>query len=42
MSKNKQTVKENIKLFFKSAALTAIGLLLIVVGFLAAGYFLGG
>ncbi len=42
MSKKRETAKENIKLFLKSAALTAIGLLLIVIGFVAAGYFLGG
>lgn len=32
----------NIKLFFKSAGLTAIALILVVLGFIAAGYFFGG
>ncbi len=33
---------KNIKIFFKSAGLTAIALILIALGFIAAGYFLGG
>lgn len=33
--------KENIKLFLKSAFITAIALLLVVLGFIAAGYFFG-
>lgn len=34
--------KQNIKLFFKSAGLTAIGIILVVIGFVAAEYFFGG
>ncbi len=42
MSKKRETAKNNIKLFFKSAALTAIALLLVAIGFIAARFFLGG
>ena len=37
---SKQT-KENVKLVLKSAGLTAIGLILVVLGFIAAGYLFG-
>ena len=33
--------KENVKLFLKAAFLTAIALLLVVLGFIAAGYLFG-
>lgn len=37
----KNQLKESVKLFFKSAGLTAIGIILVVIGFLAAEYFFG-
>lgn len=40
MSKNDKY--QNLRLFFKSAGLTAIALILIALGFIAAGYFFGG
>ena len=37
----KKETKESIKLFLKSAFFTALGLIIIAVGFVAAGYFFG-
>ena len=37
----KKSTKQSVKLFFKSAFLTALGLLVIVIGFMAAEYFFG-
>ena len=42
MKEKQKTAKEGMKLFLKSAFLTAIGILLVVIGFVAAGYFIGG
>lgn len=41
MKGNKQHRRENIKIFLKSAVLSAIAILLIIIGFFAAGYLLG-
>ena len=40
MSKNNKY--QSLKLFFKSAFLTAIALILIALGFIAADFFFGG
>ena len=37
----KKSTKQSIKLFFKSAFLTALGLLVIAIGFMASEHFLG-
>ncbi len=37
----KEKNKESVKIFFKSAFLTAVAILLIIIGFLAAGYLFG-
>ena len=42
MQEKNKNRKRSLNLFFKSAALTAIGILLVVMGFVAAGYFFGG
>lgn len=39
--KNIQPAKSNAKLFFKALLLTAIGIALIVIGFISAGYLAG-
>lgn len=39
--KNNPPVKSSGQLFFKSLLLTAIGIALIVIGFVSAGYFAG-
>lgn len=40
--RDKRQIKHSVRLFFKSAFLTALAIALLIIGFFAAGYFFGG
>ena len=40
--RDKGQIKQSVRLFFKSAFLTALAIVLIIIGFFAAGYLFGG